>query len=122
MDQMVQGKERIDMNRIDKMISRMLDYSLENPEQAPSRVLVISMSKKTLEKIVTPARMDLIRAINEKKPKSVGELVKIVNRPKESVSRDLRILENYGLLSLVHIGKIRRPKIDKDVLMIPLKS
>lgn len=110
------------MNRIDKMISKMLDYSLEHPEQAPSRVLVISMSKGALEKIVTPARMDLIRAISKKKPNSVGELVKIVKRPKESVSRDLRILENYGLLSLIHIGKTRRPKIDKDVLMIPLKA
>jgi len=109
------------MDRTDRMISRMLDLFLENPEQAPNRVLVISMSKKTLEKIITPARMDLIRAISEKKPDSVGELIKIVKRPKESVSRDLKILENYGLLSLVNIGRIRKPKITKDLLMIPLK-
>jgi predicted transcriptional regulator len=110
------------MDRIDKMISKMIDRSLENPEQMPNRVLVVRMSKGSLEKIMTPARMDLIRAISAKKPSSVGELVKIVKRPKESVSRDLRILENYGLLSLVHAGRIRRPKIVKDLLMIPLTT
>jgi predicted transcriptional regulator len=110
------------MNKIDRMVSKMIDFALEKPELAPNRILVINLSKQTLEKVLTPARMDLIRAISAKKPNSVGELVKIVKRPKESVSRDLKILENYGLLSLVHAGRIRRPKIEKDVLMIPLKA
>ena len=110
------------MNKIDRMISKMIDFALEKPELAPNRILVINLSKQTLEKVLTPARMDLIRAINSKNPNSVGELVKIVKRPKESVSRDLKILENYGLLSFVNSGRIRKPKIEKDVLMIPLKT
>lgn len=108
------------MDRTDRMVSRMIDFALEKPELAPSRVLVINLSKSTLEKVLTPGRMNLVRKIREKKPKSVGELAKLMNRPIESVSRDLRILENYGLLSLVQIGKIKKPEIDKDVLMIPL--
>ena len=110
------------MDRIDKMVSRMIDFALEKPEIAPSRILIIRLSKKSLEKVLTPGRMNLVRAIGEKKPKSVGELAKSVQRPLESVSRDLRILENYGLLSLAKVGKIKRPEIEKDVLMIPLKA
>ena len=110
------------MNKIDRMVSKMIDFALEKPELAPDRILVINLSKQTLEKVLTPARMDLIRAINSKKPDSIGELVKIVKRPKESVSRDLKILENYGLLSFVNSGRIRKPKIEKDLLMIPLRS
>ncbi len=109
------------MNRTDRMVSRMIDFALEKPELSPSRVLVINLSKTTLEKVLTPSRMDLIREIREKKPKSVGGLAELVKRPIESVSRDLSILENYGLLSLVKIGKIKKPEIEKDILMIPLK-
>ena len=108
------------MDKIDSMMSKMMDYLIKNPGRAPKRVLVVSMSKKSLEKILTPARMEIIRTISGKNPSSVGELVKMVKRPKESVSRDLRTLENYGLLSFVQTGNIKMPKIDKDFLMIPL--
>ena len=110
------------MDRTDRMVSRMIDFALEKPELTPSKILVISLSKTTLERILTPSRMDLIREIREKKPKSIGELAELVKRPLESVSRDLGILENYGLLRLVKTGKIKKPKIEKDILMIPLKA
>lgn len=110
------------MDRTDRMVSRMIDFALEKPELSPSRVLVINLSKSILEKIFTPSRMDLVREIREKKPKSVGELATLVKRPVESVSRDLGLLENYGLLSLVKTGKVKKPEIEKDVLMIPLKA
>ncbi len=110
------------MDRTDKMVSRMIDFALEKPEVAPSKVLVINLSKTTLEKVLTPSRMDLVRKIREKKPKSVGELAESVRRPIEAVSRDLNILENYGLLTLVKTGKIKKPEIEKDILMIPLKN
>jgi len=110
------------MDKVTQMVSRMIDFALEKPELAPSRVLVISLSKKSLEKILTPSRMNLIRIIREKSPKSVGELAKLLNRPVESVSRDLRILENYGILTFVQMGKVKKPEIEKDVLMIPLTS
>ncbi len=110
------------MDKTDRMVSRMIDFALEKPELAPSRILVINLSKHTLDKIMTPGRMDLLRKIREKKPKSVSELAEIVKRPIESVSRDLGILENYGLLTLVKTGKIKKPEIEKDILMIPLKG
>lgn len=110
------------MGKLDRMVNRMIDFALEKPELAPSRVLIINLSKKSLEKILTPCRMGLIRTIIGKKPKSVGALAKIVNRPVESVSRDLKILENYGLLAFVQSGRQKVPEIEKDVLMIPLTA
>lgn len=110
------------MNKTDKMVSRMIDFALERPELSPSRVLVVSLSKGTLEKILTPGRIDLIREMREKKPESVGELAELVKRPLESVSRDLNILENYGILSLVKSGKTKKPEIEKDMIMIPLND
>lgn len=108
------------MDKIDRMISRMIDYALERPEDAPSSVLVIDLSKGGVEKILTPARMELLSTIKEEKPKTVGELVRLLKRPKESVSRDLRILSNYGLLSFAKTGRQKAPKIDKEIVAVPL--
>ena len=110
------------MDKMTQMVSRMIDFALEKPDLAPARILVINLSKKSLEKILTPARMELVRAIKERKPASVGDLARIVKRPVESVSRDLKALENYGVLALVQEGKHKVPEIEKDVLMVPLLS
>lgn len=103
-----------------ELMNKMIDYALENPEASPDRILIIDMDKKTWENIITPSRIELIRIISQKNPKSVGELAKLVNRPVESISRDLKILENYEILELIQIGKMKKPVIKKDVLMVPL--
>jgi hypothetical protein len=33
------------MDKIDKMINKMVDYALEKSEDAPSRVLVVNLSR-----------------------------------------------------------------------------
>ncbi len=108
------------MDKVDSMVSRMIDFALEKPELSPSKILVISLSKKTSDKVFTPGRMDLVRTIKNDKPKSVSNLAKLVKRPIEAVSRDLRILENYGILEFVRSGKTKKPKIDKEMILIPL--
>ena len=110
------------MDKIDRIVNRMIDFALENQNGIKNRVLVISMSKKTLEKILTPSRTDLIRTIRNKNPKSIGELAKITKRPLQSISRDIKILQNYGILGITKFGKRKKPKIEKDILMIPLKA
>lgn len=108
------------MDKIDKMMNKMIDYALERPSDAPSRVLVVNFSKTGIDKILTPARTELLRVIIQKKPQTVGDLVKDVKRPKESVSRDLKILESYGLISSTKFGRERRPRVEKDVIAMQL--
>ena len=110
------------MDKVVRLFSRMIDYALEHPEDAPSSVLLISLNKGIIEKVLTPARVELLNAISEKKPKTVGELVTAVNRPKESVSRDLRILSNYGFVSFDKEGKRKTPRIEKEIVAMPLIS
>ncbi|HUC38613.1 MAG TPA: hypothetical protein VL944_00600 [Candidatus Acidoferrum sp.] len=108
------------MDKTDKMMSRMLDYAIERPESAPNRVLVVDFSKSSIEKILTPARVEIMRVILHDKPKTVGRLTTILKRPKESVSRDLRILSNYGLLSFTKTGREKMPKVEKDIITMQL--
>ena len=110
------------MDKIDKMMSRMIDYAVENPGDAPSRMFVINFGKSGMSTLFTPARSEILRTIIQKKPHTVGELVKELKRPKEAVSRDLRVLENYGLLSFSKTGRQKTPKVEKDIITMPLTA
>ncbi|MBI4170308.1 MAG: helix-turn-helix domain-containing protein [Candidatus Aenigmarchaeota archaeon] len=103
-----------------KLFNLLLDASIKNPEMTPDRVLIIELKSDIVEKIFTPARKEILELIKTKEPETVGEIAKLVNRPIESISRDMKILENYGLIELVQIGQTKKPKIEKDMLVITL--
>lgn len=100
------------------LFMKMIRSSIKSPELTPDRILIISGNENDFIKIITPSRMDLIRSIKKNKPKSIGELSREVKRPIESVSRDLRILNNYGFLEFVKVGKEKVPEVKKDAILI----
>lgn len=103
-----------------KHIIDLLDKLEElDPSFSPDRILIIDFD--VLEGLVTHGRMELVKTIRDKNPQSVGELAKLVKRPQESVSRDLTILHNYGILESVKTGKIRKPKIEKQIMVVQPK-
>jgi predicted transcriptional regulator len=54
--------------------------------------------------VLTTARNNLLTVIEEKKPTSITELAKYLNRKRENVYSDLKILEHYGLVKLEKDG------------------
>lgn len=110
------------MDKIDKMMGKMIDYALDKSEGAPSRMLLISFGKRGMSKVFTPARSELLKTIIQKRPHTVGELVKMLKRPKEAVSRDLKVLEAYGIVSFSRTGRQKMPKVEKDIIAMPLMA
>lgn len=100
-----------------KLLDFFTKIQIEYPELSPDKILIIS--EETVAKVLTPKRTELIKTIKEKKPKTIGELTKILKRPQEAISRDLTILHNYGILDFVRMGKTKIPKIEKPMLLIP---
>ena len=105
-----------------KMLGKLIDMAIKYPELTPDRVLIVDVKKKVFEKIITPSRLELVKTIKDREPESVGELAKMVKRPVEAVSRDLKILESYGVLELIQTGKTKKPKVEKDLIVIPIAS
>jgi len=103
-----------------QMFGKMIENAIENPELAPDKVVIISLSVEERNRILTPERIRLIRVIRNKKPKNVKGLASLVDRRVDAVSRDLRILNNYGFLEFLRNGKEKTPRIEKEILMIPL--
>lgn len=105
------------MNAIEFM-DKLLDIEMAHPGTLPERLVVIEAGD--LAKVATPARMELLREVEERRPKSVGELAARLKRPVEAVSKDLRILGGYGLLEMVREGRVKRPRVGKELLVVPL--
>ena len=103
-----------------KSIKQFLDYAIEKPEKVPDKGVILSLSDKEVSKVFTRRRIELITNIKEKNPESVSELSKTVGRGLSAVERDLRILENFNIVKMEKRGRVMKPEVRCDVLILPL--
>ena len=80
--------------------------ALEAGRQVSRRQGVYFTSIEAARNLLTPSRLALLRAIRAKRPGSVYELAKLVERDLKNVQGDLQTLERYGL---VRLNMSRRP-------------
>jgi predicted transcriptional regulator len=98
----------------------MLEGALKQAELAPHRLALIVLSEEIETRVLTPERLRLLKALRRREGVSITGLAKSVKRSLEAVSRDLRILREYGLIELTRNGHSKYPKLVKDVILIPL--
>ncbi len=72
------------------------------PEEDEPKVWFESI--KSLAQVLSNENQELLRLIIEHEPKSLSELEKISHRRKSNLSRTLKTLENYGIVSLNREG------------------
>ena len=75
-------------------------YKKVKDRKTKSEERIVLTSISDLNKILTPARLKLIRTIKKKNPKSISVLAKLLGRDRANVFRDLKYLEGLGLISL----------------------
>jgi len=81
---------------------------------------IVSRTTEDIGKILTRERIRLLHVIREKKPESISELARILDRKESNVHNDLTFLEGIGLLEIKkgrnHVKKV--PVVDYDALHI----
>lgn len=81
---------------------------------------IVSCTTEDIGKILTRERIRLLHIIREKKPESISELARILDRKESNVHNDLTFLEGIGLLEIKkgknHVKKV--PVVDYDALHI----
>lgn len=76
-----------------------------------------------MRKILTPKRLELLRNIKNKKPRSIYGLAKIVGRTPENVNTDLRFLEMIGFVHMTKVEDVRTrvvPEVYFDKISIEI--
>ena len=79
-------------------VARALDRGLAVPKDVKGGEYFESLD--AVRNMLTEGRLELWRAIRDRRPRSISEAAKLVGRGFRAVHRDLRILEACGLISL----------------------
>ena len=72
-------------------------------------------SLEAARNFLTPKRIELLRVIKEKSPKSLYELAKLAGRGFPSVARDVAVLSRHGLIKLTKKTTSPRHKTHPEV-------
>lgn len=105
-----------------EQFGNIINKVFDNPDMYPDRVTFLSLTKEEERQLLTPKRIELLRTIRENKQHSISELAKTLRRDIASVSRDLKVLENHGIVDLEREGHRKKPTVVVDRIIIPLRS
>ncbi len=64
------------------------------------RAGVYFTSREAARALLTRNRLALLRAVGARRPRSIYELARTLNRDLKNIQEDLRLLEEYGLVRL----------------------
>ena len=103
-------------DHLNKLFEKVKEGTINESE--PHKI--VSRTTEDIGKILTRERIRLLYVIREKKPESISELARILDRKESNVHNDLTFLEGIGLLEIKkgrnNVKKV--PVVDYDALHI----
>ena len=107
----------------DEMKARTMRIARGEEKPAADDPKVWFTSTESFAQILSSGNRELLRVIDEQAPGSLEELAEITGRAKSSLSRTLKTMVNYGLISMEPgQGRKLMPKVlhDRVALELPL--
>lgn len=101
-------------------VTRFFDRVFDSPDSAPDKALLLPLEDEEVTKIFTKKRIELIKTIKKRRPESVGELSGLVKRDLTAVQRDLKLLEGFHIVKLEKKGRVVRPIVEMEVMILPV--
>ena len=113
---------RTRVNRRLEEVRSFLHAALDRPElleALPEEVYV--PSEVDVASLFAPERLALLHRIS-RSTDTIGELARSVHRKVPAVSRDLRLLEEHGLIRFRTEGRRKYPELLRHFVVVPLQS
>lgn len=73
---------------------------------------------KEMRRVLTERRLEILKTIRDRKPSSVYELARMVDRDLKSVLQDLSYLEELDIVAISRTGVKKIPHFDYDRISI----
>lgn len=105
-----------------ELFGELVQAAIRHPDGTPDRLTVLSLPNEEQDRLFTPKRLELIRALRDRGPEelTVSELAQAVGRRLDVVSRDLHALERYGVVELEKVGRTKRVHLATDMILLHL--
>ena len=91
--------------------------AIEKGKAVKARPKELVLDPKAVTKVFSPERIRLILFVRNNKIHSISELAKELNRPFESVHRDVKYLEGLGLINLKKHEKAMVPEVRRSITL-----
>jgi predicted transcriptional regulator len=69
---------------------------------------------REMRRVLTEKRLELLKTIKDRKPSSVYELAKILDRDLKNVLQDIAFLEELGIIGVKRTGEKKVPRFQYD--------
>ncbi len=73
--------------------------AIERGENVKKEAGIYFEDVEAFRKALTPKRLELLRLIKKRRPKTLHQLSRLADRDIKNVTQDIRLLKNLGLLS-----------------------
>ncbi|MDZ7896253.1 MAG: helix-turn-helix domain-containing protein [Sphingobium sp.] len=107
----------------DEMKTRAMRIARGEEKPAADNPKVWFTSTESFAQVLSSGNRELLRVIDEQSPRSLDELSQITGRAKSSLSRTLKTMASYGLVSMEPgQGRKLMPKVlhDRVALELPI--
>lgn len=109
-----------DSDAFDERVLDALD-AIEDDQRDLEPALSVSLpDTDALSRVLSPANLELIRAIAADEPESIRETAALVDRDVKDVHRNLTELAELGMIELVQNGQAKRPSVWYDEIEVHL--
>jgi predicted transcriptional regulator len=88
---------------------------------SPQREWIYFSDVRAMSKVLTPRRLEILKAVRDHRPESIRALAGLVDRDVKNVANDLALLASLGLVEMeVKDGSARRkaPRVDYETLTL----
>tara|TARA_B100000315_G_C14315500_1_gene468372 strand:- start:95 stop:481 length:387 start_codon:yes stop_codon:yes gene_type:complete len=86
----------------------------------PDKCVILPFADEEISSIFTKKRIELIRELDKKKPKTIKSLADNVGRKLSAVDRDLKLLIRKGIVETRRNKLGVQPTLKKAVIIIPI--
>jgi len=73
---------------------------------------------KEMRRVLTERRLEILKTIRDRKPSSIYELAKMLDRDLKNVLQDLSYLRDLGIVAITETGVKKVPHFDYDRISI----
>lgn len=107
---------KIEIRSLDNTLKEAGDVfnRLSRGERVQKKTAIYFSNLKEMRKVLTEKRLVLLKAVKDKKPASIYELAKLVNRDIRNVLQDLAYLQELGLVEITETGHKKIPHVEYE--------
>ncbi len=88
---------------------------------SPQREWIYFSDVRAMSRVLTPKRLEILKAVRDHRPESVRALAELIERDVKNVADDLGLLASLGLVEMDvrgRSGRRKAPRVDYETLAL----